>query len=139
MTNSTIEKGGYIEAVGRRKTAAARVRISKSKTKKGHIVVNEKPHTDFFKTAELQNIVTDPMSKVELEQGFDVSARVKGGGQHAQAEAVRHGISRALVAFDLELRKNLKKEGFLKRDPRTKERRKFGLKKARKAPQWSKR
>jgi small subunit ribosomal protein S9 len=139
MTNTMIEKGGYIEAVGRRKTAAARVRISKSKTKKGHIVVNTKPYTEFFKTEELQMVVAEPFTKVELESGFDVSARVLGGGQHAQAEAIRHGISRALVDFNAELRKDLKKEGFLKRDPRAKERRKFGLKKARKSPQWSKR
>lgn len=139
MTNTMIEKGGYIEAIGRRKTAAARVRISKSKTKKGHITVNKKPHTEFFKTEDLQMVIMEPFTKVELETGFDVSAMVKGGGQHAQAEAIRHGISRALVDFNAELRKALKKEGYLKRDPRAKERRKFGLKKARKAPQWSKR
>ncbi|MCC7004755.1 30S ribosomal protein S9, partial [Candidatus Nomurabacteria bacterium] len=70
---------------------------------------------------------------------FSVSAKVNGGGTNSQAEAVRHGISRALISYDITLRKELKSIGFLKRDPRAKERRKFGLKKARKAPQWSKR
>ena len=87
----------------------------------------------------MQEVVTESFSKSKVPAKFKVSAKITGGGIHAQAEAMRHGISRALVLFDEELRKKLKKAGFLKRDPRVKERRKFGLKKARKAPQWSKR
>ena len=85
----------------------------------------------------MQTIVKQPFT--ELSDKFKVTAKIVGGGVHAQAEALRHGIARALVAHNAELRKDLKKAGFLKRDPRSKERRKFGLKKARKAPQWSKR
>jgi small subunit ribosomal protein S9 len=83
--------------------------------------------------------ITDPFIKSKPTEFFSVSAKVNGGGINGQAEAVRHGISRALLEFDLSLRGKLKKLGFLKRDPRAKERRKFGLKKARKSPQWSKR
>ncbi len=125
----------YIEAVGRRKTSVARVRITPS-TKTSYLV-NEKEMAAYFPEKEMQNIVAQPLS--EIKEKFKVTIKTKGGGIHSQAEAVRHGIARALVDHDLELRKNLKKAGYLKRDPRSKERRKFGLKKARKAPQWSKR
>jgi len=127
----------YIETVGRRKTAVARVRIKEAD--KSSLVVNEKVTHEYFPTDELQSIVKDPLSKSKISTKFSVSAKVLGGGIHAQAEALRHGISRALVEYDEELRKKLKKAGFLKRDPRAKERKKFGLKGARKAPQWSKR
>ena len=129
-----IEKGGYIEAVGRRKTAIARVRISKLGGEK--FVVNEKELKEYFPTSELIKSIKTPFSVTELS--FDVSARVKGGGTTAQAEAIRHGISRAIIEYTGD-RKTLKREGLLKRDPRKKERKKFGLKKARKSPQWSKR
>lgn len=125
----------YIETVGRRKTAAARVRITPSS--KRSVKVNDKNHTDYFPTIELQNVILDPFD--ELEQSFTVTAVVKGGGIAAQAEAVRHGIARGLTEYDKELRGSLKKKGYLKRDPRTKERKKPGLRKARKRPQWSKR
>lgn len=125
----------YIEAVGRRKTSTARVRIKPAT--KGSFLVNGKAIADHFKTKELAAIIADPTAKTETT--FEITVVVKGGGIHSQAEAVRHGISRALVDFDKELRSTLKKHGFLKRDPRMKERRKFGLKKARKSPQWSKR
>jgi len=128
---------GYIEAVGRRKTSTARVRITESA--KSGFTINDRPLSVYFMTNELSRIVEDPFNKLKHPSKFDVSVRVSGGGIHSQAEAVRHGISRALIIFDLELRGKLKKMGFLKRDPRMKERRKFGLKKARKAPQWSKR
>lgn len=127
----------YIEAVGRRKTSTARVRITPSV--KETAVVNGKTIAIYFPTAELQSIVNDPLLKSKLAAKFSVSVLVRGGGIHSQAEAFRHGFSRALVKYDEEVRTRLKKLGFLKRDPRTKERRKFGLKKARKAPQWSKR
>jgi small subunit ribosomal protein S9 len=131
------EEVNYHEAVGRRKTSVARVRIfSKSEPA---IIVNGKIFNVYFPTRELQSIVEGPFKKMKLAGKFRVLAKIAGGGIHSQAEALRHGIGRALVKFDIELRKGLKKEEFLKRDPRMKERRKFGLKKARKAPQWSKR
>lgn len=126
----------YIETVGRRKTSSARVRLFES-TKMSY-EVGGKTLEEYFPTKELQHIITSPFTKAGSLK-WKVTARITGGGIHSQAEAMRHGISRALVDFDAELRKTLKKEGFLKRDPRSKERRKFGLKKARKAPQWSKR
>lgn len=132
------KKGAYIEAVGRRKTSIARVRITEAA--KTAYTVNGKDLDAYFPTRELQETVTDPfMASEDFVAKFTVSILVKGGGIHSQAEAVRHGLSRALVEYQAELRKELKDEGFLKRDPRSKERRKFGLKKARKAPQWSKR
>lgn len=127
----------YIEAVGRRKTSTARVRLSEAA--KESITVNGKDVPTYFPTVELRDIVNGAISKSKVVGKFSVSVHVNGGGIHSQAEALRHGLSRALVAYDEETRKRLKKLGFLKRDPRMKERRKFGLKKARKAPQWSKR
>ena len=133
------EKGvdRYIEAVGRRKTAVARVRIVLST--KEHIIVNDENIESYFDTEDLRRIASEALHKSKIPEKYSVSARVSGGGIHSQAEAIRHGISRALAGTDLDLRKKIKKLGFLKRDPRAKERRKFGLKKARKAPQWSKR
>lgn len=128
-------KDKYIETVGRRKTSVARVRISPS-TKTSY-EVNERDLELHFPIADLQSIVKQPITQVEGK--FKVTAKITGGGIHSQAEAMRHGIARALVEGDEMLRKSLKKSGYLKRDPRAKERRKFGLKKARKAPQWSKR
>jgi small subunit ribosomal protein S9 len=125
----------YIETVGRRKTAAARVRITPAS--KQAIVVNGKDYTEFFTITELQKDVVAPLKGID--QKFSITAVVKGGGVAAQAESVRHGIARALTEYDAALRGSLKKHGYLKRDPRTKERKKPGLKKARKRPQWSKR
>ena len=127
----------YIEAVGRRKTSTARVRIFKAT--KTTFTVNGKDAKDYFKTDDQRQLIQDPMIKGKPTDKWSVEAHVTGGGIHSQSEAVRHGIARALVESDLELRGKLKTLGFLKRDPRAKERRKFGLKKARKAPQWSKR
>lgn len=130
-------KPSYFEAVGRRKTSVARVRIfSKGEAR---IIINEKNFEKYFPTNELRNIVEEPLKKMKLNNKFKILIKAAGGGIHSQAEAARHGITRALVIFDADFRKRLKKAGFLKRDPRMKERRKFGLKKARKAPQWSKR
>lgn len=125
----------YIETIGRRKTAAARVRITPSA--KRSVTVNGKTHEEYFPTREWQGIVVAPL--LDLEQQFTITATVKGGGVSAQADAVRHGIARALTEFNQEWRIPLKRKGYLKRDPRVKERKKPGLKKARKAPQWSKR
>lgn len=129
--------GKYIETVGRRKTSSARVRIVEG-GKEG-ITVNGKELAVYFPTAELQMIVTSAIAKAKAPATFAVTVVARGGGVHSQAEAVRQGLARALVKYDAELRARLKKLGYLKRDPRMKERRKFGLKKARKAPQWSKR
>ncbi len=126
----------YFEAVGRRKTSVARVRITPGGD---GMVVNTKSYKEYFPTLDMQKIAEDAFRKTRPETRFSVSAKVNGGGIHSQSEALRHGISRALIIFDPELRKKLKKAGFLKRDPRVKERRKFGLKKARRAPQWAKR
>jgi small subunit ribosomal protein S9 len=128
-------KNRYIETVGRRKTSVARVRITPSS--KATFIINGKKLESYFPTKEMQIIAMQPFAAVE--KLFEVSVKIQGGGIHSQSEAVRHGVSRALTEYDLELRKTLKKAGYLKRDPRAKERRKFGLKKARKAPQWSKR
>ena len=127
----------YTEATGRRKTSTARVRITPAKS--FSIVINDKEYTEYFPTKELQSVVMDAFDTEEVVGKFTVTVKVLGGGSHSQAEAVRHGIARTLVKDDEMLRKPLKKEGYLKRDPRMKERRKFGLKKARKAQQWSKR
>ncbi len=139
-TAEKAEKGDkFTGAVGRRKTSTVSVRITPAKSKENAVVVNGKDFTVYFPTQETQALVMEPFAKAKISQKFAVSAIASGGGVHSQAEAVRHGISRALIGYDAELRKRLKKEGLLKRDPRAKERRKFGLKKARKAAQWSKR
>ena len=132
----TEEAGVYIEAIGRRKTSVARVRYFAKAA--GGITVNDKKLDEYFPTAELRGIAESPMKKAKIEK-YEITVRLSGGGIHSQAEALRHGISRALIASVPELRGELKPLGFLTRDPRMKERRKFGLKKARKAPQWSKR
>ncbi len=134
---NTTDNGRYIEAVGRRKTAIARVRIYEAA--KTSFTINDKAFDVYFPTDQLQVTVKDPFTKVTLPVKFKVEALINGGGISAQAEAMRHGISRAILAYDQTLRKEIKHLGFLKRDPRAKERRKFGLKKARKSPQWSKR
>ena len=136
-TTKKATVGRYIETVGRRKTGTARVRITAG-AKEG-IVINGKDFATYFPTEELQSIVKNAVVKSKVAEKFSITVVVKGGGIHSQAEAIRQGVARALVEYDAELRTRLKKLGFLKRDPRTKERRKFGLKKARKAPQWSKR
>ncbi len=127
----------YIEAVGRRKTSVARVRMTKAD--KNSILVNNKDIKSYFLTEQLQKIATEAYSDSKEIGNVAISAMVKGGGSTSQAEALRHAIARAMIQSKPELRPSLKRQGFLKRDPRVKERRKFGLKKARKAPQWSKR
>jgi small subunit ribosomal protein S9 len=137
MTATKKTEGRYIEAVGGRKTSSARVRITPAA--KFSISINDREFESYFPTAELRNVVKSAFDVLGLDQKFSVSAHIKGGGVSSQADALRHGISRALIIYDVSLRGKLKSSGFLKRDPRAKERRKFGLKKARKAPQWSKR
>lgn len=133
---NAIGRERYFEAVGRRKTAVARVRLY---TKAGDFMVNNKLHSAYFSTFELLKISEDALQKMKLLGRFKVTARIKGGGMHAQAEALRQGLSRCLVKFNPDFRKRLRRADFLKRDPRMKERKKPGLKRARKAPQWSKR
>lgn len=136
MEDKDTKPGKYYEAVGRRKTATARVRLF---TRGSGVTVNTKDYKVYFAHADLQRIVDAPLRKMKIAERFMVSAMTNGGGIHAQAEAVRHGIARALVAFNADFQKRLKRSGYLKRDPRQKERKKYGLKKARKAPRWSKR
>ena len=125
----------YTEAVGRRKTASARVRITAAKTPS--MIVNGKPAEEYFPLASMVKTAFSPMLLVGAS--YAVTVKVGGGGHKAQADAVRHGLSRAMIEIVPEQRKDLKVRGFLKRDPRAKERKKFGLKAARRAPQWSKR
>lgn len=126
----------YFEAVGRRKTSVARVRLF---TKAGDFTINEKHYGAYFPTQELQKIAEEALQKMRLFGKFKVSVKLNGGGVHSQAEALRHGLARCLVKFNPDFRKRLKRAGYLTRDPRMKERKKFGLKKARRAPQWAKR
>lgn len=132
-----MTKGGFIATVGRRKTSIARVRLVKNGT--GKIVINGRDYSAYFNTYEYRRRVEEPLETVGQKDAVDVSVKVIGGGMSGQAEAVRHGIARALVELNPTFRKSLKKLGFLMRDPRKKERKKPGLKKARRAKQWSKR
>lgn len=127
----------FITAVGRRKTAVANVRVAKAD--KASLTVNGTSAKEYFKTAERAKIAEEALVTAESAEQYAVVARVAGGGAAAQAEALRHAISRAVSEAEPNTRKTLKTAGFLKRDPRVKERKKPGLKKARKAPQWSKR
>lgn len=125
----------YIEAVGRRKTSVARVRLTPAV--KTTITVNERAFENYFPVAQLRSDIMAVFA--DMPGTFAVTVHLSGGGSSSQAQALRHGLARALEKGDHNLRSALKSKGFLKRDPRAKERRKFGLKKARKAPQWSKR
>ncbi len=127
----------YFEAVGRRKTAIARVRLFTQGEKV--VIVNGKPYQSYFSTLENQQTAIASIDRMKSLGRFSVSVKVRGGGLSAQAEAVRHGIARALLKFSPDFRKKLRKAGFLTRDPRMRERKKFGLKRARRAPQWRKR
>ena len=121
---------------GRRKTSTARVFLRKGS---GNIRINDRTIEEFFGRKTARMIVRQPLEAVSLEKNFDVEVTVKGGGITGQAGAIRHGVARALTEIDSELRSELKRRGFLTRDARIKERRKAGLKKARKRPQFSKR
>ena len=121
---------------GRRKTATARTRLYAGS---GNIEINGRPMEQYFPRKTLQMIIRQPLVLTKNTERFDIKVNVQGGGQAGQAAAVRHGISRALLQADADYRPVLKKEGFLTRDPRMKERKKYGLKAARRAPQFSKR
>lgn len=133
---TTTKKDKYYEAVGRRKTAIARVRITPEA--KNSYSINKRDIEAYFPTEKLQETAREALGKSDGKK-FKISVLLKGGGQKSQSEAMRLGIARALVVWDGELRNGLKKAGFLKRDSRIKERKKFGLRGARRAPQWSKR
>lgn len=126
----------YYEGIGRRKTSSARVRIF---TGTGRFTVNEKPANEYFTRIGDLDLVMGPLHAVEMEGKLDVSVLVKGGGVTGQADAVRHGLARALLVMDPELRPVMREQGFLTRDARMKERKKPGLKRARKAPTYTKR
>ena len=126
----------YIWGTGRRKAATARVRICRGE---GKIIINNRPFEDYFPIPLTRKIIVQPLTNTETLVKFDVYANIKGGGSSGQAGALRHGIARALTKFNSELRASLKKAGYLTRDPREKERKKYGLKKARRRPQFSKR
>ena len=123
-------------ATGRRKTSSARVYLKKGK---GTIIVNDRKLDEYFGRKVAQMLVKQPLELAELSEKIDLNVKVKGGGSFGQAGAIRHGISRALVSYDEELRPQLKKAGLLTRDPRKVERKKPGLVKARKSKQFSKR
>ncbi len=127
----------FITAVGRRKTAIASVRMLKAA--KGSVTVNGKTAKDYFKTDERAKVATEALATADSAENYEVFAHVMGGGIAAQADAVRHAISRAITKAEPKTRAALKAAHFLKRDPRAKERKKPGLVKARKAKQWSKR
>jgi small subunit ribosomal protein S9 len=121
---------------GRRKSSVARVRLVPGK---GEITINKRNIDDYFGLETLKLIVRQPITLLKFEGKFDIICNVFGGGVSGQAGAIRHGITRALINFDSELKGELKKAGFVTRDPRMKERKKYGLKAARRAPQFSKR
>lgn len=133
MTDSTK----YTVGIGRRKTASARVKLTPAG--KTTITVNGVPGNEYFRTTERQAIPLDPFGLEQVNGTFAVEAKVQGGGISSQAEAIRMGVARALSLAETNLRKPLKAAGYLKRDPRAVERKKPGLLKARKKPQWSKR
>lgn len=130
-------KRTYLFAVGRRKTATARVRYHKKG--QGEITVNDKPMEQYFPTAALQKMVTGPIGLANGLKDSSLTVKVRGGGKESQAMSVRLGIARVLLQIDEDLRSIFRTAGYLTRDPRKKERKKPGLKRARRAPQWSKR
>jgi small subunit ribosomal protein S9 len=136
QTATNLPGGEYFYGTGRRKTAIARVRIYPGS---GEMFINDKPYLGIFTRAPHQNKLRLPFETAGVTGTFDVYARVSGGGVTAWADAIAHGITRALVAADERYRSPLRKAGLLTRDPRIKERKKPGLKRARKAPQYTKR
>ncbi|NOQ68114.1 30S ribosomal protein S9 [Patescibacteria group bacterium] len=139
MSEDNKKSGKYFYATGRRKSAVANVRLYQGAEEKG-ILVNEKDYKGYFASNSiLIEKVYSPIKLLGLENKFKISVRVSGGGPNGQAEAIRLGIARALLVLDEEYKKELRASGYLTRDPRKVERKKPGLKKARRAPQWKKR
>lgn len=131
------KSGRYFAATGARKTSIARVRLYTQGEKA--ITINGKTFEEYFTQPELRKTVLGSLDKMKCVEHFGISAVVRGGGINSQAEAIRHGISKALVVFNADFRKRLRRAGYLTRDPRARERKKFGLRRARRAPQWAKR
>lgn len=136
ISAAAASAGRYIEAIGRRKTAIARVRISAGD---GKATVNGKEPKHYFTLPRLVVSAFAPLNDLKIKDSYDVSAKVSGGGIHAQAEAIRLGIARAIIVTNPEWKKLLRVSGFLTRDSRMVERKKYGLRKARRRPQWAKR
>jgi len=130
-------RGEYLYSVGKRKTSVAQIRVYKKGT--GSIEVNGKAMEVFFNFADWQETIKSPMKIIGQDDKLDVTVKVSGGGVNSQAQAIRHGIAKALIQLNPNFRKPLKKAGFITRDARKKERKKPGLKRARRAPQWKKR
>lgn len=137
QTETEQFKGKFISATGRRKTAVAKVRLYKNGA--GLILINNQKFDLYFPEDEQRTIVLQPLKLTGILNDFNFSFKVSGGGKKNQAEATRHGLARALITFNPDLKPALRAKGFLTRDARIKERKKPGLKKARRAPQWSKR
>jgi len=134
MATKTHKK--YIETIGRRKSSVARVRLSKDKP---NLIINNKSLEEYFPLTSHQNKVLTPLRETDNENKLNISVKVRGGGITGQAEAIRLGISRGLVLMDEKLKTLLRNKGLLTRDSRVVERKKYGFKKARRAPQWQKR
>ena len=137
MTTKTSGPVDYIPAVGRRKTAVARVRVFPNGN--GTITVNGRDSNTYFGRGTLTDVIRQPLRLLDMGGNFTVTVKVVGGGVSGQAGAIRHAIARALVKIDEALRPQMRQAGYLTRDPRAKERKKYGLKRARKAPQYTKR
>ncbi len=133
----SVTAKGALVALGRRKTATAQVRLFPNG--KGEITVNKRPYVEYFPIFDLRETVLSPLKLAGRDKSVDISALVRGGGLRGQADAVKLGIARALLLLDETLHRTLRKTGHLTRDARKKERKKYGLKKARRAPQWAKR
>jgi small subunit ribosomal protein S9 len=132
------KKVDYLYAVGKRKTSIARIRLHTKKAD-GNVLINEKDYKKYFPYFEFQQIVMAPFTLLGLLGKYDVTVKVNGGGLKSQAESIRHGLTRVLLLLDPNFRKALRGAGFVTRDSRVKERKKPGLKRARRAPQWQKR
>ncbi|MFH1012861.1 MAG: 30S ribosomal protein S9 [Candidatus Peregrinibacteria bacterium] len=136
-SNKIVQRTGrYFYADGKRKTSIAKVRLYEKGS--GDVVINNRSLDDYFFGTLIGNVLW-PLKLTNMEKAFDIIVKVIGGGPNSQADAVRHGVAKALTVFDPNLRAVLKKAGLLSRDARIKERKKFGLKRARRAPQWAKR
>jgi len=133
----TKKSDRFYEAIGRRKTSVARVRLFTKGDRS--FTINQKPFEKYFTAKQFVAVVNAPLDKMNCAGRFTITVQVGGGGINSQAVAIRHGITRALVLFNVDFKKRLKKSGYLTRDPRMKERKKPGLKGARRAPQWAKR
>ena len=133
----TKKPARYLEAIGRRKTAMARIRLWTRGERE--FLINDKPYQKYFSTLKLQQTAAASLNKMKCLDRFKILCRVRGGGIQGQAEAVRHGTARILILFNPDFQKRLRKAGYLTRDSRMRERKKFGLKRARRAPQWAKR